>query len=183
MVPNNGYFPAFVLTSSLNGGWLPVPHDCSLWSRSHNSIHWLSLSKLCYDRWSVGQSVLVSSPPPPPNLGPKTRFLLLSDSCGYVDVGWPLWEEDGSFIYNCFWPSPAQSFSGLSPLGLMIIFYCLRFETPPTWRARYLYLYPPGTGFPFCHLWLAGLQWRYLNLPSWGVTLSLAITGLEALVI
>jgi hypothetical protein len=39
--------------------------------------------KLCYDRWSVGQSVMVSSP----HLGPKTRFLLLSDSCRFVDVG------------------------------------------------------------------------------------------------
>jgi hypothetical protein len=29
----------------------------------------------------------------------------------------------------CCWPLPAQSFSGLSPLGLAIIFYCLRFET------------------------------------------------------
>jgi hypothetical protein len=30
--------------------------------------------------------------------------------------------------------SPAQSFSGPSPTGLMIIFYCLRFETLPVWR-------------------------------------------------
>jgi hypothetical protein len=29
----------------------------------------------------------------------------------------------------CCWPLPAQSFSGLSPLRLEIIFYCLRFET------------------------------------------------------
>jgi hypothetical protein len=28
----------------------------------------------------------------------------------------------------------------------MTTFYCLRFETPPTWRTRSLYLYPPGTG-------------------------------------
>jgi hypothetical protein len=33
--------------------------------------------------------------------------------------------------------SPVQLFSGSSP-------YCLRFETPPTWRARSPYLYPPG---------------------------------------
>jgi hypothetical protein len=26
--------------------------------------------------------------------------------------------------------------------------YCLRCETPPTLRARFLYLYPPGTGWP-----------------------------------
>jgi hypothetical protein len=32
--------------------------------------------------------------------------------------------------------------------GLMTTFYCLRFETPPTWRARSPYLYPPGTGWP-----------------------------------
>jgi hypothetical protein len=38
-------------------------------------------SKLCYDRQSVGQSVLVSGP----HLGLKTRFLLLSDRCGFVD--------------------------------------------------------------------------------------------------
>jgi hypothetical protein len=28
------------------------------------------------------------------------------------------------------------------------IFYSLRFETHPTWRARSPYLYPPGTGWP-----------------------------------
>jgi hypothetical protein len=37
--------------------------------------------------------------------------------------------------------SPAESFSGPSPAGLMTTFYCLRFETPPTWRTRFLYLY------------------------------------------
>jgi hypothetical protein len=30
----------------------------------------------------------------------------------------------------------------------MAIFHCLRFETPPTWRARSPYLYPPGRGWP-----------------------------------
>jgi hypothetical protein len=29
----------------------------------------------------------------------------------------------------CRWTLPAQSFSGLSPLGLATVFYCLRFET------------------------------------------------------
>jgi hypothetical protein len=54
--------------------------------------------------------------------------------------------EDGSVVYHCCWSSPAQSF--LDPAGLMITFYCLRFETPPTWRAKSLYLYPAGTGCP-----------------------------------
>jgi hypothetical protein len=46
----------------------------------------------------------------------------------------------------------------------MITFYCLRFQTPPTSRAR-----SPGTGFPFCrHLRLAGLRWRYSTPSSQG---------------
>jgi hypothetical protein len=76
--------------------------------------------------------------------GPKTRCLLLSDSCGFVGVG----REDGSIVYNCCWPSPPQSFSGPSPAGPMAIFYCLRFKIPPTWRTRSPYLYPPVTGWP-----------------------------------
>jgi hypothetical protein len=30
----------------------------------------------------------------------------------------------------------------------MTTFYCLRFETPPTWRTRSPYLRPSGTGWP-----------------------------------
>jgi hypothetical protein len=45
------------------------------------------------------------------------------------------------------WSLPLQSFSGPSPSGLMTIFYCRRFDTPPTWRARSQYLYPPVTGW------------------------------------
>jgi hypothetical protein len=103
-----------------------------------------SKSKLCYDRRSVDQSVLVSSI----HLGLTSRFLLLLDSCVFVDVGRSLWRENGSAIYNCCWSLPAQSFLGLSPAGLVTLLYCLRFETPPTWRARSPYLYPPGTGCP-----------------------------------
>jgi hypothetical protein len=44
-------------------------------------------------------------------------------------VGRPLWREDGSVFGMCRWSLPAQSFSGLSPLGLATVFYCLRFET------------------------------------------------------
>jgi hypothetical protein len=74
-----------------------------------------SRSKLCYDWRSVNQSALVSSI----HLGPKTRFLLLSGSCRFVHVGRFLWREDRSVIYNCCWPSPVQSLSGPSPVGLM----------------------------------------------------------------
>jgi hypothetical protein len=43
----------------------------------------------------VGQSILVSSP----YVGPQTRFLLLSDSCVFVDVGRLLCGEDGSVVF------------------------------------------------------------------------------------
>jgi hypothetical protein len=74
--------------------------------------------------------------------------ILFTVSYGFVDVGCPFWRKDGSVVYNCCWSSPAQSFSGPSPSGLMTVFYCLRFEIPPTWRVRSLNLYPPGTGWP-----------------------------------
>jgi hypothetical protein len=65
---------------------------------------------------------------------------------------WGALSDDGTGLllaaYNCCWPSPAQSFLGSRPARLMTIFYCLRFETPPTWRARSPYLYPPVTGWP-----------------------------------
>jgi hypothetical protein len=59
----------------------------------------------------------------------------------FVDVGRPLWREVGSVVFSFCWASPAQSFSGLSPTGLMSIFYCLNFETPPTGRNKVAQLY------------------------------------------
>jgi hypothetical protein len=44
---------------------------------------------------------------------------------GFVDAGPPLWREVWSVVYSWCWVSPEQSFSGLSPAGLMTIFYCL----------------------------------------------------------
>jgi hypothetical protein len=93
-----------------------------------NLNHWTTpvwVWVLCYDRRSVGQSVLEQST----HLGLTTRSWLLSDSCGFVGLRRPLWREDGSAVCNCNWPSPAQSFSGPSPVGLVAILYCLRFET------------------------------------------------------
>jgi hypothetical protein len=58
-----------------------------------------------------------------------TRYILLFDIYGLVFVERPLWREDGSVIYICCWPLPAQSFLGPSPLELETIFYCLRLET------------------------------------------------------
>jgi hypothetical protein len=86
--------------------------------------------------------------PSSPHLGTKTRFLLLSDNCMFVNVGSPLWQDDGSVVYNRCWPSPALSFSGSSPAELRTAHYCLRFETSTTWRVMFQHLYPPETGWP-----------------------------------
>jgi hypothetical protein len=54
-----------------------------------------------------------------------TAWQLRSCFCGA-----PLWREDGSVFCICYWPSPAQFFSGPSPLELATIFYCLSFARP-----------------------------------------------------
>jgi hypothetical protein len=47
-------------------------------------------------RLTVNQSVCICIKP---HLGPKGRFLLLSHSCGFVEVGQPLKREEGSVVY------------------------------------------------------------------------------------
>jgi hypothetical protein len=103
---------------SLGVRWLTLIY----WTRL--SYEWISESSrvLRYDRRSVSQSVLEWST----HLGLMTRFLLLSDSCRFVDVGRFLWWEDGSVVYNCCWPSPEQLLSCSSPVGFAIIYYRLR---------------------------------------------------------
>jgi hypothetical protein len=69
-----------------------------------------SKSKLYYDRQSVGQSVLVSSP----LLGPATNFspsLFDYSFRQFVDAGRPLWREVGSVLFSSCRASPAQPFS------------------------------------------------------------------------
>jgi hypothetical protein len=78
---------------------------------------------------------------------PWPQFLFASWTLAVIIlIKRPLWLEDGFVIYNWCWYSPAQSFSGLSPMALMATFYYFSFKTPSTWSARSPYLYPPGTG-------------------------------------
>jgi hypothetical protein len=105
-------------------------------------------------RLSVGQSVLEWST----HLGLTTSSLLLSDSCGFVDVGRSLWWEDGPVVYNWYWPSPAQLFSGPNPMRISNIFYCLKFETsfssPPTTRRATVKVFDPASIRETASSWL-----------------------------
>jgi hypothetical protein len=78
--------------------------------------------------------------------GSEDLILLLSDICRFVDMGCPLWWEDGSVIYSCCWPSPVQSFLGTSLARIMTIFYCLRLKIFLTCPCTYI---PKEQGGPF----------------------------------
>jgi hypothetical protein len=87
--------------------------------------------------------------------GSYDHIFILSGNCGFIDVGRSLWQEDGSVVYNCCWPSPAQSFLGPSPVGLATI------------------LLSQIWGFSFRRLLrLAGLRWRYSAPPPHGIELN-----------
>jgi hypothetical protein len=55
----------------------------------------------------------------------------------------------GRVVYYSCWPSPTQSFSGPSPVGIVAIFYCLRsrlpFSPPPTTRRVTLEVFDPAS--------------------------------------
>jgi hypothetical protein len=74
---------------------------------------------------------LVSSP----HLGLMTRFLLLSDSCGFVDMGRPFWREDGSVFYNVQY----TIYFTISDLRPGPCIYILQEQGGP--------VIPPGTGY------------------------------------
>jgi hypothetical protein len=79
-------------------------------------------------------------------------FKLFLDGYGFVDIGRPVWQEVGSVV-TVVTGSLQLSSSGLSPAVLMTIFYYLNFETPPVWRAKFLYLFSPGIWHASGHGW------------------------------
>jgi hypothetical protein len=143
--------------------WLFSIHYSLFTLRS--SLSWVWVSELYYDRRWVGQSVLVCSPP----LGLMTRFLLLSGTSRFVDMGRPVWREDGSVFYNCCclrqrsysqirvprgsWPHFAVSdLRLLQPGEPGPCIYIPQEQGGPA--------IPPGTGFSLTHY----IQWMFPSL-------------------
>jgi hypothetical protein len=81
---------------------------------------------------------------------PMSRFSVLLDSCGFIDVRLLLSEGGRSIVYNCCWASPAKSFSGKNSRYTQR-YFVVCFETPPVWRIRFPYLFPRGPVSPPRH--------------------------------
>jgi hypothetical protein len=109
-------------------------------------------------------------------------FSFRSGICGLLDVGHPLWREDGSVIYsyNCFWALPEQSLSAseLRRAHDHILLPHLRLPQPGG-PGPHIYILqqqggpviPPGTAFAFHRLLrLAGLTPLHTGNEVWGNT-------------
>jgi hypothetical protein len=183
--------PSSLLVTTSNGGrspssaFLNCPHTLAtaildwltnqLTSTTRTTL--VMKLKLNYDRRPVGQSVLLSGS----HLEPMTRFLFSND-CWFLDMGHPLWREDGFVIYCTVASGPCQSSHSWVdvPQNSRPYFFGLIWDSPsmegrvPLFispRNRVAQLYPPRTGFPFYPLLrLTGLRWRYSNPPPHGDT-------------
>jgi hypothetical protein len=113
-----------------------------------------------------------------PLMGPKTRFLLLSDSCGFLDVGRPPWWEEESVFTIVAAAIQCSHFSSQVPRESWS--YCIVSDsTLPQPGGPGPRMYNPqeqdfpvistNNGFPFRRLLpLAGQRWRCSNPPPHG---------------
>jgi hypothetical protein len=65
-----------------------------------------------------------------PQMGPKTRFLLLSDSCGFVHVGCPLWREDGCRLQYLLAPCSAVRYTAVKISSIYHLYLPKRTQLP-----------------------------------------------------
>jgi hypothetical protein len=135
-------------------------------------------------RQSVGQSVLVSGT----HLGLGDQFFFLLEIsfrllrvCYFVAPSLTR-VQVCNLLYNCFWALPEQSLLSEVPQNSRP-YFTVSSETPPTWRARSPYLFPPRNRVTQLYpralgsLFVAsydsqGLRWRYSNPPPHGVVVT-----------
>jgi hypothetical protein len=127
-----------------------------MFSRSAVLIAKLKL-KLIYDRQSVGQSVLVSGT----HLGPVTNFSFSLkfplDNCVCYFVAPSLTRgRVCNLLFSCFWALPEHSWAEVPQYSRP--YFTVLSETPPTWRARFPYLYPPRNRMAQLYPWALGLS-------------------------
>jgi hypothetical protein len=75
-----------------------------------------------------------------------------------IDVGRPLWREVGSVLFSFCRASPAQSFSDLSPTGLMSRVYCRYFWNSPNQEGQVLVFISPRSRVAQLYLQELGLS-------------------------
>jgi hypothetical protein len=113
-----------------------------------------------------------------PIWSPWPEYCFLCDICRFLDVGHPLWREDGSviYLYNCFWDLQKLLLSGPSPTELTTILYGLIRDAPhleghvpifvsPRNRVAQLYLQELCFLFTTSYNSQIYLQWRYSDPP------------------
>jgi hypothetical protein len=94
---------------------------------SHLSSQAINCSKVKVMLWPVVSWPVFLAVNPPS--GTEAKFFYCQ-----LQICWcehPVWQEDRFIGYDCCWSPLAQSFLGLSPAGLMTIFYCVSFKTSP----------------------------------------------------
>jgi hypothetical protein len=105
--------------------------------------------------------------------GAYDQFLLLSDRCGFIDVGCSLWRENGLPFTIAAAPRQRSHSWIRVPRESWPYFAVTDSRLPqPGAPGPNIYIpqeqggpvIPPGTGFPFRRLLrLSGLRWRYSN--------------------
>jgi hypothetical protein len=109
----------------LGSGFQPSNDSCPRWlapSAAAPELH--SLASNCRTNSQSDGHLASLSWCQAPIWGPRPHYYYCRTVAGLLMWG----RQDGSVVYNCCWASPAQSFSGPSPVGLVTIFYCPIFE-------------------------------------------------------
>jgi hypothetical protein len=88
-----------------------------------------------------------------------------------------------NLLYNCFWALPEQSLFGWSPAELTaILYFTVSSETPPTWRARSLYLWSNFLLIRFlhrpCRKYHSSVVFTSVSMATWSLLIHCLATAI-----